>query len=151
TGLGILEHVMWSADARLSDLDYPWGDARGQPCEGAAVDLEGLEVPGVDADDAGASLDGPVGLGLVVHLDQSRHPQGLGPLTQADQGGLVKSRDNQQNNVGAVGARLPQLVRRDHEVLAEHGDLYGGAHGSQVLQAASETAPLGQDADHAGP
>ena len=54
TGLGILEHVMWSADARLSDLDYPWGDARGQPCEGAAVDLEGLEVPGVDADDASA-------------------------------------------------------------------------------------------------
>ena len=75
TGLRILEHVMWSANAGLSDLDYPVGDAGSQPGEGAAVDLEGLEVPGVDADDAGTGLDRPVGLRLVMNLNQSRHPQ----------------------------------------------------------------------------
>src|SRR5664280_982225 len=73
-GLGIFEHVMWPANAGLSDLDYPRGDAGSQSRERAAVDLEGLEVPGIDADDPGAGLDGPVGLGLVMNLNQSRHP-----------------------------------------------------------------------------
>ena len=51
------------------------GEQRREPAERVGVDLEGLQVAGVDADQLGAELDGPRGLGLVVHLDQGGEPE----------------------------------------------------------------------------
>src|SRR6185437_10911086 len=52
--------------------------------------------------------------------------------------------------VGAVGARLPELVGADNEVLAEHGDLHGPPDRGQVVKRPAEPALLGQHADHPG-
>ncbi len=49
--LGVLEHVVRPADPGLGDPDDVVGDPRGEPGEGVAVDLERLEVAGVDADE----------------------------------------------------------------------------------------------------
>ena len=92
------------------------------PGERLAVDLEGAQVAGVDADDPGAGVERADRLLLVVHLDQRGHAEALDPLQQADQGVLLERRDDQQHEVGAVRAGLPHLVRRDDEVLAQHRD-----------------------------
>jgi hypothetical protein len=74
-GPGVLEDVMWTADTGLGDLHDPGRHSGGKPREGATINLERLQISGVDADDAGAGLHSPIGLGLVMNLDQSRHPQ----------------------------------------------------------------------------
>ena len=55
---GVGQQVAAVADARLGDLDHRRRQARGDPREGVAVDLEGLEVAGVDPDDLRAEVDG---------------------------------------------------------------------------------------------
>ena len=75
---------MRAADAGLGDLDHAGrGCAATTRAKVDAVDLEGLEVAGVDADDPGAGVDGPVDLLLVVHLDQRGQAEGLGALDAA--------------------------------------------------------------------
>ena len=78
------------------------GDARGEPGEGPAVDLEGLEVAGVDPDDPGAGVDRALDLVLVVDLDERGHAERLGALDEADQGVLLERGDDEQDEVGAV-------------------------------------------------
>ena len=116
----------------------------------AAVDLEGLEVAGVDADDAGAGVERPLELGLVVHLDQRRHAERLGALDERDERLLLEGGDDEQGEVGAVRAALPQLVAGDDEVLAQHRHVDPRADGVEVGQAAAEAARLGEHADDAG-
>ena len=60
---------------------------------------------------------------------------------------LVEGRDDQQNEIGAVRPRLPQLVRGDDEVLAQDGDVHPGADRLQVGQRAAEAALFGEDGD----
>ena len=62
---------------------------------------------------------------------------------------LLQRGDDQQHEVGAVRPRLVQLVRADDEVLAQHRDVHGRAHGGEVGQRAAEPALLGEHADHA--
>lgn len=84
---------------------------------------------------------------LVVDLDERGEADGLGPLDEGDEGLLFQGRDDQQREVGAVGAGLPELVRRDDEVLAQDRDVHAGADGLQVGQRAAETTLLGEDGD----
>jgi hypothetical protein len=80
---------------------------------------------------------------LVVHLDQRRHAERLGPLAQRHQRLLLEGRHDEQDDVGAVGARLPQLIARHHEVLAQHRNVDAGPDGVEVVEAAAEAPPLG--------
>ncbi len=122
-----------------------------QPAEGVLVDLEGLEVAGVDADQLGAERDGALGLGLVVHLDQHRQAELAGQVVQAAQPVVVEGGHDEQHQVGAGGPGLEHLVGLDHEVLAQQRGVDGGAHGAQVVEAAAEAALLGEHADRGGP
>ena len=92
----------------------------------------------------------PVDLLLVVHLDERGEPDGDGPVEQRLELVLVERGDDQQRQVGAGGAGLPQLVGGDDEVLAQHRDVDGGAHGDEVGEAAAEAALLGEHADRRG-
>ncbi len=78
-GADVVGDVGGPGDARLGDADDAVGDARQQVGHGAGVDLEGLEVAGVDADEDGVEREGPVELGGVVHLDERRSCRGRGP------------------------------------------------------------------------
>ena len=121
-GRRILADVVDAADAGLGDGDDVVGDVPAEPAEDRAVDLEGAQVAGVDPDDGGAGVDGAAGLVLVVDLDEGGHPERLGVLPQVDEVALVEGRDDEQDDVGAPGAGLGQLVAGDEEVLAQHGD-----------------------------
>src|SRR6185369_10430698 len=54
---------------------------------------------------------------------------------------------DEEDEVGAACPRLPQLVARDDEVLAQHRDVDRGADGVEVLERAAEATLLGEDAD----
>ena len=100
----------------------------------AAVDLERREVAGVHADHLGPGDDRAVDLVLGVALDERRQPDRLGPLDQADQRLLVERDGEQQHEVGAERARLPELVRGEDEVLAQQRHVDRGADGDQIIE-----------------
>lgn len=145
--VGVGDQVVRAADTGLGDLDHVRGDLGCDALERAAVDLEVLEVARVDPDDPGTGGDRPLGLVLVVHLDQRGEPDGLGALDQRDQRLLLQGGDDQEHQVGSVRPRLPELVRGDDEVLAQDRDVDLGPDGLQVGQRAAEAAPLGQYGD----
>ncbi len=145
--VGVGDEVVRAAHAGLGDLDDVVRDLGGDAGEVVPVDLKGLEVAGVDADDPRPGVDGALDLVLVVHLDDRGEPDRLGPLDEGDQGLLLQGGDDQERQVGAVRAGLPELVGGDDEVLAQDRDVDLGADGLQVGEGAAEAALLGQDAD----
>ena len=114
------------------------------------IDLKGLEVAHVDAHDLGADALGDLNLFGGVSLDQGVHAERLGEFQELAQGLLVEGRDDEQHQVGAVRAGLPNLVLVDGEVLTQHGDVHGGAHSVQVGEGAVEAALFGEYGDRCG-
>ena len=123
-----------------------------QAAERVVVDLEGLEVAGVDADQLGAQRDRPLGLGLVVHLDQRRSAPARGPSSCSRRRESSSSAATISSARSAPAARAStQLVAGDDEVLAQHRDVDRGADRAEVVEAAAEAALLGEHADRGGP
>jgi hypothetical protein len=150
TGRRIADQVVRAADAGLGHLDHTGREPGRDLLEGGAVDVQGGEVAGVDPDDGGPRIERAVGLALGVHLDQGGHAQRLDPLEQTEQRVLLEGRDDQQDDVGAVGPRLVHLVAADDEVLAQDRHVDDRADGVQVGLRSAEAAPLGQHADDPG-
>ena len=74
------------------------GQSGRDPGEARAVDLERLEVAGVDADHVRTGGERAVGLLLGVHLHQRGHPERLGAVEQRAERGLVEGGDDQQHD-----------------------------------------------------
>ena len=129
----------------------PSGNQRGEPAEHAAVHLQRGQVARVDPDDLRAGVHRPVQFVLGVHLDQRDSPIEVARSTSEIERVLLQRGHDQQDQVGAVGPGLPELVRADHEVLLQHRHADHGADRGQVVQAAAELAGLGQHTDHARP
>jgi hypothetical protein len=71
-------------------------------------------------------------------------------LSQLDEVALVQGGHDEQDEVGAPGPGLGELVPGDEEVLAEHGDVDPAPDGGEVVEAAREPAALGEDAHGGG-
>ena len=148
---GVAGDVGGPGDPGLGD-EHPVGRHQGRQLgERGLVDVEGLEVAGVDADQLGAQRDRTLGLGLVVHLDQHGQAELAGLVVQPAQVVVGQRRDDEQHEVGAGRAALEELVALDDEVLAQQRGLDRGADRPQVVEAAAEPALLGQHADRGGP
>src|SRR3954447_4553400 len=145
-----LDYIMRAANPGLRHPDQLRRDGRRDPGEGVPVDLEGLQVAVVHADELSSGVHRTPGLLHVLHLDQRAQPDRVGPLDQRDERLLLQRRDDQQHHVGTRRPRLPELVRRDDEVLAQHGYVDPAADRPQVVQAAVEPALLGQHRDRRG-
>ena len=148
-GRGVLDQVVRPPNAGFGDLDDAARQAGRDPLEGRSVDLERVEVAGVDADDPGAGVQRAAGLVLGVHLDERGHAERFDALAQPDQGVLVEGGDDQQHHVGAVGPGLVHLVGPDDEVLAQDRHRHLGPHRVEVGERAAEVALLGEHADDA--
>ena len=148
--VGVAGGVCGATDARLGDADDGVGDQPHQPGEGVAVDLEGLEVAGVDPDDVGPHRQGALDLDLVVDLGQHGQPERAGLVVQLAEQPVVERGHDQQHQVGSRGAGLEQLVAGHHEVLAQERRRDGRADSAEVVQAATEAALLGEHGDRVG-
>src|SRR5665213_60074 len=146
----VREKVMWAADTRLCNLHNARRDARSQPCEQCAVDLESAQIAGVHPDDPSARIDGPIDLDLVMHLDERSEAERLGTFDQRHQGALVERRNDEQHHVGAVGEGFPQLIRVVDEVFTQQGNVDGFAAALETGERPMELARFGQDADDSG-
>ena len=96
-------------DSATRDVRRPaW---RAAACAGDRVDLQRVEVAGVDADDRAAEREGAAQLVLGVHLAQDVHVEVLGGGDELLREVVLDQRQEQQDGVGAVGPRLGHLPR----------------------------------------
>ena len=149
--IGHAARVRGREDARLGHLDGVGGEQSGHTREARDIDAQVAQVAVVHADELRADVDRAPGLVGGVHLDQRRQSQTQGQGVQGGQGRIVQGRHDEQDEVGARRARLPDLVGLDDEVLAEHRDPHRGPDGGQVLQRTPEPAPLGEHGDGGRP
>ena len=119
--------------AGLRHLDDVLGQVRGQFAVFVHVHPEVLQVAGVDADHLGAGLAGALDLLAGVGLHQHGHAKLVRQSEQMPEPLVVERRDDQQHQIGAVGAGLENLVVGDDEVLAQHRDVHGGAHLVEIV------------------
>ena len=97
------------------------------------VDLERAQVALVDADQRGAGGQGPVELGLVVHLDQRVEARGRRPAARNVVSSVsVEGGHDQQHGVGAHEPGVAHVGLADGEVLAQHRQVDGAGLGQVV-------------------
>jgi hypothetical protein len=84
----------------------PGMSAGDQAGEGIGIDVEGLEVAGVDPEHVRANGERALDLGLVVDLDQGGHAEFAGEVVEAAQLPIGQRGDDEQHEIGAVGAGL---------------------------------------------
>src|SRR5699024_2394870 len=90
----------------FADREGAGGDP-GQQIGGAAeVDGEVLEVAGVDADDVRLEGEGALELAVRVGLDEGLHAELGREVVQLAQLDVVEGGDDEQHEIGAVGAGL---------------------------------------------
>jgi hypothetical protein len=100
---------------------------------GVQRDLEGAQVAVVDAHQRRLQLQRALQFGRVVHLDQHRHVEAARDGSSSAICASSRQAAISRIAVGAHRARLVDLVRVDHEVLAQHRQVAGGARLLQVV------------------
>ena len=112
--------VVGRTDRRLRDRDHLGREHRRQAGRDAEVLGERREVAAVDADDVRARAQRPLDLARVVRLDEHAEAERDRERVQVGEQRVVGDRgDDQQDRVGADGARLVDLHLVDREVLAQ--------------------------------
>ena len=81
--------------------------------------------------------------------DQHGHVQLVRQVEQVFELGVVQCGDDEQHQIGTVGAGLEDLVVGDDEVLAQHRNMHGGANLVEIIKAAEESAAFGEHGDGA--
>ncbi|MNH24541.1 hypothetical protein D3C79_844810 [compost metagenome] len=79
-----------------------------------------------------------------MHFDQDVEADALGGIGKFGHLHVIQRRNDQQHTVSAQGPGFDDLVRIDHEVLADHRQLARGARLLQVDVAALEVVDIGQ-------
>ena len=108
------------------------------------VHLEVLQVARVDADHLGAGLTCAFDLLAGVRFDQHGHAQLVRQIQQMFELGVVQCGDDEQHQIGTVGAGFVDLVVGDDEVLAQHRNMHGGADLVEIIKAAEEFATFSE-------
>src|SRR5437899_9204857 len=131
-------------EAALADDNGAGRDRRQELERRLQARLEGGEITVVDPEDAASGGDGLVQLGGRVTLHQRGEPEGLRGGEQIIQPWRLQDRDDQQHGVGARGARFPELVLVDDEILSEQRNVDRRAHRPQIVQAPLEILLIGE-------
>ena len=76
--------------------------------------------------------------GLVMHLDQHVHAERERRVFERSRPSRRRRRHDDQDAVGAPGARLDHLIGLEHEILAQRGQRGRGARGGEEFRRALE-------------
>src|SRR5436190_23716478 len=131
-------------EAALADHDVVARDQRREALGRFESCLEGLQVAVVDADQSRLEPQGTVEFRLVVDLDQHVHAVTERRVFQRGRRRIVDAGHDDQNAIGAPGARLRRLVGLEHEVLAQHGERGRSARGGEIFGLALKRRCIGQ-------
>ena len=112
-------HIGRREDAALADEQPVGRHQRRQALGHGERRLEGPEVAVVDADERRGEPQRALELRLVVHLDEHVHAERERRLLERLRLVVGDRRHDDQDAVGAPGARLEDLVGLEHEILAE--------------------------------
>ncbi len=113
----------------------------------AQIEIEGGQIPSVDADETGAGGAGPFRFHLVVDLYQRLDSGLCRGGYQPGQHVILEGGDDQQDGIGADRPTLPDLRRVEYEVLAEHRDVHRRRGSSEIGDAPAEELRFGEDRD----
>src|SRR2546426_288437 len=136
-------------EAAFADDDGTGRDRRQELQRCLQARLEGGEIAVVDPEDAASGGKGLIELGGRVTLDQRGEAESLRGGEQITQPRRLENCHDQQHGVSARGARLPELILVDGEVLSEQRNVDRRAHSPQVVEAPLEILLIGEDRDRA--
>ena len=141
--------IVRAKDAALADDDAVARHQRRQRLGHGERDVEGAQVAVVDADEPGAEGQGALELAGVVHLDERVHAERVRRLDESGRRFVTDARHDDEDAVGAPGARLEHLVGLEQEILAQDGQAGGLAGLRQIFGTALRTrarpsAPTGR-------
>ena len=116
---------------------------RGQNLRRPRIDGQRLEIAVIDANETALQPQGAAQLIPIVHLDKHIHAVGHGRDFQIASIGIAQRRHDQQHAISAQSARFGDLIRIDHEVLAQDRqvDRLPGRH--EVGVGALKVRPVG--------
>jgi hypothetical protein len=85
-----------------------------------------------------------------MHFDQDVHAEVEGQGLELGGEPVVQGGHDQQHAVRAEGSGLENLIRVQHEVLAQDRQIHGGAGGREVLVTSLEIGLVGEDRQAGG-
>ena len=121
-----------------------------EPHRRIPIHLEGVEIPRVDADEGRIGRQCTLELGRTVGLDQGVQPGLARGGEQEAQPIVGHGADDDEDGRRTERTRLPDLVRVDGEVLAQHRNA-GASCRNEVIVAAAEARRLGEHRQRGGP
>ena len=86
----------------------------------------------------------------IVHLEERSHAQLGGENLKVDDVALGNGLGDEEDRIGTSGARFPDLIDIDDEILAKHGQLDRVANHVDVFELAAEVMLVGETGDRAG-
>ena len=90
-------------------------------------------------------------LGLVMHLGEDVHAERLRGGGQLVRGRIIDRSHDDEDAVGAPGARLEHLIAIEHEVLAQHGQRRGRARRGEIFGSPLEGGRVGENREAGAP
>ncbi len=133
-----------SEDAAFADHQPVAGDQRRQRLAGRQRGLERPQVAVVDADHRRAKFQGAIEFAAVMDFDQHVHAVRDRGVLDIAGGAVVERGHDDQDAVGAMGARLDHLIGVEHEILAQHRQCGRRARRHHEIEMALERRRVGQ-------
>src|SRR5712671_2046579 len=131
-------------DPAFRHRDTRGGNSRREPLSGRKRGLERAQIAIVDTEETRAQLERALELDLVVHLEQHIHAIGDGGCLKLLRERVGHARHDDQDAVGAPGARLRHLISIVHEILAQRRQFGRGARGGEILGFALDRGRVGE-------
>ena len=138
------KHVVMRMYAALGDDDPVARDFLGQTLADVERDGKVVQIAVVDSDETRLERERALQLLLVVHFDQHVHAQIMRGGVERLCGVVVNGGHDDEDAVGAEGARLVDLIGVVEKILAQGGKMRRLAGGLEVFELALEGGPVGE-------
>jgi len=107
------------ANAAFGDKNRLGGNLLLEPERMLQINDKGAQVPIIDPDQSGTSLQDARQIGRLVQFDERGHPQVDRAIVQGAQLAIVETFGDQQDGIGAASTGFQQLIGIEDEVLAQ--------------------------------
>jgi hypothetical protein len=143
-GLGEPGEIVRCEYTTLADHDTVGRNQSRQPLGCRERRLEGFQVSVVDADQPRFEPQCPLKLLLIVDLDEHVHAERKRRRFKLRRFGVFQRGHDDEDAIGAGGARFRHLVGIVHKILAQHRQGARRARPAQMLERAPERGRVGQ-------